>query len=297
LTGVIMVGITYRSASARPSISSTNKSVIPQTQEGQQTPARGPAPSFKDKETYQELFKPLPKPEPIPVFTQFKEESKSWRQLQEEREALMSTQLEKTKCEALDIWNRAKLDDQQRVNKISEEQQRMEEEAQAREEILRRSDEERQARDKARREELRRQEELLSGRKIRSKTIELSSDDVRGTGIQIYHYKDPAVELIIRNHQKKEIKRRMSHGEILKLNQGNSGSDNNNEVQQQQRQNGATSLVKANFLRSANSFGLISGTSSNSSSTSVNEYKNVMTTKPDYFKASVMASSSSNTSR
>ncbi len=106
-----------------------------------------------------------------------------------------------------------------------------------------------------------------------------------------------AVELIIRNHQKKEIKRRMSHGEILKLNQGNSGSDNNNEVQQQQRQNGATSLVKANFLRSANSFGLISGTSSNSSSTSVNEYKNVMTTKPDYFKASVMASSSSNTSR
>ena len=56
----------------------------------------------------------------------------------------------------------------------------MEEEAQAREEILRRSDEERQARDKARREELRRQEELLSGRKIRSKTIELSSDDVRG---------------------------------------------------------------------------------------------------------------------
>ena len=67
-----MVGITYRSASARPSISSTNKSVIPHTQEGQHTPARGPAPSFKDKETYQELFKPLPKPEPIPVFTKFK---------------------------------------------------------------------------------------------------------------------------------------------------------------------------------------------------------------------------------
>ena len=89
----------------------------------------------------------------------------------------------------MDIWNRAKLDDQQRVNKISEEQRRMEEEAQAREEILRRSDEERQGRDKARREELRRQEELLSGRKIRSKTTEPSLDDVRGAGIQIYHYK------------------------------------------------------------------------------------------------------------
>ena len=103
----------------------------------------------------------------------------------------MSNQLEKTKCEALDIWNRAKMDDQQRVNKISEEQLRIEKEAQAREEILRRSDEERQLRDKARREELVRQEELLSGRRIRSKTTELSIDDVRGAGIQIYHYKDP----------------------------------------------------------------------------------------------------------
>ena len=91
----------------------------------------------------------------------------------------MSNQLEKTKCEALDIWNRAKLDDQQRINKISEEQRRLEEESRAREEILRRSDEERQARDKARRDELRRQEELLSGRKIRSKTADLSLDDVR----------------------------------------------------------------------------------------------------------------------
>jgi len=292
-----MVGITYRSASARPGFSA-NKSAPPppQTQESQQTAARGPAPSFKDKETYQELFKPLPKPEPIPVFTQFKEESKSWRQLQEEREALMSNQLEKTKCEALDIWNRAKMDDQQRVNKISEEQLRIEKEAQAREEILKRSDEERQLRDKARREELVRQEELLSGRRIRSKTTELSIDDVRGAGIQIYHYKDPAVETIIRNHQKEEIKRRMSHGEVLKLNQDK--SDNNSGVQNVQ--NGAKSRVAANFLRSANSSGLIGGTSSNSSSTSVNEYKNVMTTKPDYFKASVMVrstSSSSNTSR
>ena len=26
-----------------------------------------PAPSFRDKESYSELFKPLPKPEPIPT--------------------------------------------------------------------------------------------------------------------------------------------------------------------------------------------------------------------------------------
>ena len=68
-----MVGITYRSASARPSLSSSNSKLplLPQT-EKQQSPDREPAPSFKDKETYQELFKPLPKPEPIPAFTQFK---------------------------------------------------------------------------------------------------------------------------------------------------------------------------------------------------------------------------------
>ena len=106
-----------------------------------------------------------------------------------------------------------------------------------------------------------------------------------------------AVETIIRNHQKEEIKRRMSHGEILKLNQDT--SDNTSGVHLVQ-QNQATSRIAANFVRSANNFGLNRGTSSNSSSTSVNEYKNVMTDKPDYFKASVMVrstSSSSNTSR
>ena len=103
----------------------------------------------------------------------------------------MTSQLEKTKCEAMELWNRAKTDDQQRINKISDEQRRIEEESRAREEILRRGDDERIARDKARKEELRRQEELLSGRKTRSKTTEPSVDDIRGGGIQILHYKDP----------------------------------------------------------------------------------------------------------
>ena len=116
---------------------------------------------------------------------------KSWKQLQEEREALMTMQLEKTKGEAMELWNRAKDDDQQRLKKLSEDQRRIEDEARAREEILRRGDEERIARDKARKDELRRQEELLTGRKLRSKTTEPSLDDIRGGGIQIYHYKDP----------------------------------------------------------------------------------------------------------
>ena len=107
-------------------------------------------------------------------------------------------QLEKTKGEAMELWNRAKDDDQQRLKKLSEDQRRIEDEARAREEILRRGDEERIARDKARKDELRRQEELLTGRKLRSKTTEPSLDDIRGGGIQIYHYKDPGTDKFYR---------------------------------------------------------------------------------------------------
>jgi len=267
---------------------------------------RGPAPSFRDKESYQELFKPLPKPEAIPQLVPFTCEVKSYKQLQDEREALMTMQLEKTKCEANELWSRAKSDDQQRLDKISMDKRRIEEEAKAREEILRRGDEERIARDKARKDELRRQEELLSGRKIRSKTTELSVDDIRGGGIQIYHYKDPAVEKIIRNHQKEEIKRRMSHGEVLKLNGLTLGASSESDASSQEAPPNVPVFSKNTKRPSGLPMTAGPGpnfniqTSSNSSSTSVNEYRNVMAEKPDFFKASVMVrsqSSSSNTSR
>ena len=113
-----------------------------------------------------------------------------------------------------------------------------------------------------------------------------------------------AVEKIIRNHQKEEIKRRMSHGEGLKLNGFVLGASSESETTSQE----AAPNVPA-FSRNAKrpsglplaagpSFNIQS--SSNSSSTSVNEYKNVIAEKPDFFKASVMVrsqSSSSNTSR
>merc|ERR1712095_43458 len=162
---VRMVGVTYRSASARPA-NKANNFVFPPPQQDVKI-ERGPAPSFKDKESYQGLFKPLPKPEPIPALVPFKVEAKSWKQLQEERESLMQMQLDKTKIDA--------------------DKKRIEDEARAREEILRRGDEERIAMDKARKDELRRQEEILTGRKIRSKTTDLSVDDIRGAGIQIFH--------------------------------------------------------------------------------------------------------------
>jgi len=266
-TAVRMVGVTYRSNSARPN-NAASKFVFPAAAQAQDSAAqRGPAPSFKDKESYNELFKPLPKPDPAPSFAPIKFEAKSWKQLQEERESLMTSQLEKTKCEAMELWNRAKTDDQQRINKISDEQRRIEEESRAREEILRRGDDERIARDKARKEELRRQEELLSGRKTRSKTTEPSVDDIRGGGIQILHYKDPAVEKIIRNHHKEEIKRRMSHGEILKMPPS--------EIPQ--HRNPQPHVPSGAGLRStaasSSSLPPHSPVSSNSSSTSVNEYK------------------------
>ena len=127
----------------------------------------------------------------LECFCYLQVEAKSWKQLQEERESLMQMQLDKTKNEAVELWNRAKTDDQMRLSKIDADKKRIEDEARAREEILRRGDEERIAMDKARKDELRRQEEILTGRKIRSKTTDLSVDDIRGAGIQIFHYKDP----------------------------------------------------------------------------------------------------------
>ena len=62
----------------------------------------------------------------------------------------MNSHLEKTKDEAMTLWNRAKDDDKQRINKITDEQRRIEEESRAREEILRRGDQERLAQDKLR---------------------------------------------------------------------------------------------------------------------------------------------------
>lgn len=176
-----------------------------------------PPPSFRDKDSYQELFTPLPKPDPLPTFTPFKIEAKSWRQLQDEREKMVSQEVEKTRQEAMSLWDRAKQDDSRRVNMITTEKERIMNEQRMREEIMSRGNEERIAMDKARKEEIKRQEELLSGRKIRAKTADSKLEPgYLGAGIQVYHYKDPVVEQIVQHTKKEEIRRRMSHGEVLR---------------------------------------------------------------------------------
>lgn len=92
----------------------------------------------------------------------------------------------------------------------------------------------------------------------------------------------------------------MSHGEVLKLDvselkmNGENGHQNGFQQQHAQPQ-----LHVSPVQRPLPNPGLAQ-LNHPSSSTSVNEYKNVMNDKPDYFKASVMVrsqSSSSNTSR
>merc|ERR1712192_176658 len=141
--------------------------------------------------------------------------------------------IEKTKCEALSLWDRAKAEDSKRVNAITTEKQRIEEESRKRDEIMAAGNAERQEKDKQRKLEIGRQEQLLSGRSQRAKTEGHSDPSGRGAGIQIYHYKDPEVEQIVKNTKKEEIRRRMSHGELLRgFNNGsnnesfNSGSNN-----------------------------------------------------------------------
>jgi len=144
----------------------------------------------------------------------------------------MTKEIEKTKCEALSLWDRAKAEDSKRVNAITTEKQRIEEEARKREAIMAAGNAERLEKDKQRKLEIQRQEQLLSGRIQRAKTEEHGDPSGRGPGIQIYHYKDPEVEQIVKNTKKEEIRRRMSHGELLRgFNNGNgvnfNGSSNN----------------------------------------------------------------------
>jgi len=141
----------------------------------------------------------------------------------------MTKEIEKTKCEALSLWDRAKAEDSKRVNAITTEKQRIEEESRKRDEIMAAGNAERQEKDKQRKLEIGRQEQLLSGRSQRAKTEEHGDPSGRGAGIQIYHYKDPEVEQIVKNTKKEEIRRRMSHGELLRgfKNGSNNGSFNN----------------------------------------------------------------------
>ena len=67
-----MVGVTYRSASARPQNASQKFSFSSPQQPKNPAEDSKQAPSFKDKESYQELFKPLPKPEAVPLLVPFK---------------------------------------------------------------------------------------------------------------------------------------------------------------------------------------------------------------------------------
>lgn len=141
-------------------------------------------------------------------------EAKSWRQLQEEREALMTRQIQKTEDEAVSFWDRARAEDSKRVNAIMTEKQRIEDEARKREEIMARGNEERLEKDRLRKVEIARQEQLLSGRLPRARTE--APAGAPGPGIQVFHYKDPEVEEIVRNTNKEAIRRRMSHGELLR---------------------------------------------------------------------------------
>ena len=65
-----MVGVTWKGARSRPSLPSRGCSQPPTRKDDRRVSA--PSVSFRDKTEYQDLFKPLPKPEPIPQFTSVK---------------------------------------------------------------------------------------------------------------------------------------------------------------------------------------------------------------------------------
>jgi hypothetical protein len=66
-----MVGVTWKAAKARPALADRAVSQPPPAEAAVRRPS-APAVSFRDKAEYEELFKPLPKPEPIPALTPVK---------------------------------------------------------------------------------------------------------------------------------------------------------------------------------------------------------------------------------
>jgi hypothetical protein len=64
-----MVGVTWKGARSRPSVGDISAAQLPALAAAALAERRPSAPvvSFRDKAEYGELFKPLPKPEPIPL--------------------------------------------------------------------------------------------------------------------------------------------------------------------------------------------------------------------------------------
>ena len=109
----------------------------------------------------------------------------------------MQREIDNTKREADNMFQRVQQDDRKRINLIEQERIRIETEQRKREEILAKEREERRQKDEARKQEIMRQEQILAKsqlRNMRSKTVD-HLDQRResipgGGGIRVYHYKD-----------------------------------------------------------------------------------------------------------
>jgi len=212
-----MVGVTWKGSRSKSMSSAAGSSFRAASQPPPAAPTEPvkPAVTFKDKQSYQDLFKPLPKPEPLPDLKITQIDCKSWSQLQKEREDIVNKEIERTRHEANSLYQRVLQDDKKRVDMIEMEQQRIKSEQEARELILKKEREERRVKDEERKEEIRRQEQILANsRNVRSKTVDVTADH-RGSfsgppGIRVYHYKDQAVPEIVKQTRQEEIRRKNS---------------------------------------------------------------------------------------
>eukprot|EP00088_Acartia_fossae_P015955 TRINITY_DN18866_c0_g1_i1.p1 TRINITY_DN18866_c0_g1~~TRINITY_DN18866_c0_g1_i1.p1 ORF type:complete len:336 (+),score=122.81 TRINITY_DN18866_c0_g1_i1:22-1029(+) len=236
-----MVGVTWKGSRSRSFSSSggpggARAASQPPSQSQQQAdlPPK-PVITFKDKQSYQELFKPLPKPEPIPTLNVVQIDCKSWSQLQKEREDIVQREIVNTKREADSMFQRVQQDDRKRINLIEQERIRIETEQRKREEILAKEREERRQKDEARKQEIMRQEQILAKsqlRNMRSKTVDLVDQRREsipgGGGIRVYHYKDEAVPQIVKETRQEEMLRKNSISFLVDTNASENGSDDIN---------------------------------------------------------------------
>lgn len=183
---------------------------------------------YRDVDKYRDQITVTPIRQPVPqdpLTERLLGEAKSWQQLQAERDAIVQAEVMKTKQEAEEMANRAKMEDVKRQNAIQMERQRVENAEQARELLMKTENEERERRNLERKETIRRQQDLLAGRagrsNTRTQTLPPGPSGHQNQGIQVLHYKDPAVIEIMKNTSVQEV---LQHASQRSASQGRASS-------------------------------------------------------------------------
>jgi len=256
---------------------------------------------YRDIDKYKDQITVTPIRQPVqdPLTERLLDEAKSWQQLQKERDAIVEAEVVKTKNEADEMANRARMEDKHRTNAIQMERERVENAEKTREMLMKTENEERVRRDLERKETIKRQSDLLAGRTVKPKTQPCGPSGPIKQGIQVLHYKDPAVTEIMKNTSVQEVLQQSmihksssqgSHQSLLHRSPSQGPASPNTPTRGPGSQ-APMAADKSKFF--SFNFGEVS---TGQVQSTTNEYKNVMDKKESVFKKGAINRSESSAS-